>query len=627
MALEFLLKLQDLMTPKLGSSLNAANAAINRTQQFAIKGNRQMGASFEGVRRRIEELRTTANKTTDWRIFKDATKHANDLEKQLDRLQNKASGKTGGIGIGGMAAGAAVAYGAFNLGKDALQLAAEREKQKVNFQVMTGNRNTGNDLLTKIVRMADVTPFESSDLIGSAKMLMQYGLAVEKVMPALQKLGDISGADKEKMQSLTMAYGKVISEGKLNGRALEEMIYAGYNPLNDIAKKTGITMAELRKQMEKGAISSKMVEDAMTAATSAGGRFDHLMEKQSQTVLGKYSTLMDNWHHKLTDVGESMLPVATGLMEMGTKGLEWMNISQTAGEKLVVEKMEMNSLVGMITSYNEKTAERGYLMNQLSNKYPELLNGIDKEKVTNDLLAESLRKVNEQYDRRIQLANDSYLSDVNKKAFNENLAEHVRNSAIAKALKNGDEASAKMAMSPMERVAFSMGLDKDYFRRQAADTKYDMTEAKKKGDIYGRRASMEELGERFRNYSALAANPNDLKTKISDPKKRAAFMRMAKQISFEGGTVHAPGGFSFADRMQNLMNGNSESGKGMEELKAGSEKAMSGQREINITITKLGIDNFKLESVNVKEGVAELEKMMKEMFLRIVNSANGMAVN
>ena len=217
MALEFLLKLQDMMTPKLGSSLKAADATLNKTQQLAIKGNKQMGASFEGVRKRIDELRTTANKTTDWRIFKDATRHANDLEKQLDRLQNKASGKSGGMSFGGMLAGGAIAYGAFNLGKDALQLAAEREKQKVNFQVMTGDRNTGNELLQKIIRMADVTPFESQDLIASSKMLLQYGLSVDKVMPTLQKLGDISGADKEKLGSLTMAFGKVISEGKLNG--------------------------------------------------------------------------------------------------------------------------------------------------------------------------------------------------------------------------------------------------------------------------------------------------------------------------------------------------------------------------------------------------------------------------
>lgn len=629
MALEFILKLQDLMTPKLGASVQKADAQLQRMQNNATKGNRAMGASFEDVRKRVEQLRTTASKATDWKLFKDATRQANDLEKQMDNLERKASGKGSGGFLKGMIGGA-VAYGAISIGKDALQAAAEREKQRVNFEVMTGSKQTGNDLLGKIVRMADVTPFESKDLIGNAKMLMQYGLGVEKVMPTLQKLGDISGADKEKMESLTMAFGKVISEGKLNGRALEEMIYAGYNPLNDIAKKTGISMAELRKQMEKGAISAKMVEQAFDSATGPGGRFYNLMEKQSQTLAGRYSTLMDNYHHKLTDIGEAMMPVASYLLDMTANGLTWLNISKSQSEKLIGEKLEMNELVRMISSYNEKTEERKVLVTQLENKYPELLKGLDREKFTNDQLAASLQKVNEQYNQRIQLANSVSLRDSNKKMYQDAQGEQIRMSAIASALKSGDITSAKSLMNPIERGAFAMGLDKDYFRREAIDNGVAAVDAKKRMQKYDNEASIGELFQRAKSLSDLANNKTDLSAKISDPKKRSSFMQLAKNISFAGNVAHFPG-VGLLDKMDSLMNGSSAGGSGADgglgDLKGASEKGMSGQKEVTINIQKLGIDKFELHSINVKEGVAELEKMMREMFLRIVYSANGMAVN
>jgi hypothetical protein len=61
---------------------------------------------------------------------------------------------------------------------------------------------------------------------------------------------------------------------------------------------------------------------------------------------------------------------------------------------------------------------------------------------------------------------------------------------------------------------------------------------------------------------------------------------------------------------------------------AGSDTAgainSGGQKTISINI-KSFIEHFELSSVNVKEGVGELENMMKELFLRVVNSANGLS--
>lgn len=102
-------------------------------------------------------------------------------------------------------------------------------------------------------------------------------------MPLLSQLGDISLGNGEKLQGLSYALGNVRANGKLVGEDLNMMIERGFNPLEVMSKKTGKSMAELRKEMEKGNITYDMVKDAMATVTSEGGRFYKGMENASKT--------------------------------------------------------------------------------------------------------------------------------------------------------------------------------------------------------------------------------------------------------------------------------------------------------------------------------------------------------
>ena len=78
------------------------------------------------------------------------------------------------------------------------------------------------------------------------------------------------------------------------GQDLLQMVNAGFNPLESIAKKTGETMAEVKQRMSDGGVSVGEVEEAMRTATSEGGRFFGGMEKASKTFSGVMSTFKDN---------------------------------------------------------------------------------------------------------------------------------------------------------------------------------------------------------------------------------------------------------------------------------------------------------------------------------------------
>lgn len=71
------------------------------------------------------------------------------------------------------------------------------------------------------------------------------------------------------------------------------MINAGFNTLQEMAKKTGKSVGELKEEMEKDAISADMVADAFASATAEGGQFYGAMKAQSKTFSGQMSTLQD----------------------------------------------------------------------------------------------------------------------------------------------------------------------------------------------------------------------------------------------------------------------------------------------------------------------------------------------
>lgn len=176
---------------------------------------------------------------------------------------------------------------------DAIRGAADFETLNAEFTVMLGNADRAQRMIAEIKSFAASTPFEIAGLAGSGRTLLAFGVEAENVLPVLRMLGDVAGASQEKLDSLTLAFAQVTSAGKLTGQDLLQMVNAGFNPLQEISRTTGRSMADLREEMEKGSISAAMVEAAFRSATSEGGRFFGNTSAQSRTFSGLLSTLRD----------------------------------------------------------------------------------------------------------------------------------------------------------------------------------------------------------------------------------------------------------------------------------------------------------------------------------------------
>lgn len=207
--------------------------------------------------------------------------------------------------VGGLALGA----GFTMLAKTGIEAAMTMEGLTAQFTVMTGSAEKAKNVIGEIAEFAEKTPFDKLGLSNAAKTLMAFGLEADSVVPTLKMLGDVAGADQNRLNSLALVFGQIKSAGRLMGQDLLQLVGQGFNPLTIISQKTGMSMKYLKTAMEKGAISADMVTLAFKAATSEGGMFFGNLEAQSQTLQGRISTLKDNFVTALQNMAEAFLPM------------------------------------------------------------------------------------------------------------------------------------------------------------------------------------------------------------------------------------------------------------------------------------------------------------------------------
>lgn len=205
-----------------------------------------------------------------------------------------------------------------------VKLAAEAQQAETGFRVFLGSGEDAKQLMQEIRDFALVTPLTSPQLQQAASMLLGYGVAGEQVMPTLRMLGDISRGSAQRLDLLALAIGQVVSKGRLMGNELKQLTEQGFNPLQIISEKTGISIGDLMKRMEEGGISSQNVLEALKAATSEGGRFFGLLSEQSQTLAGRWQNLQESAGILARRIGEALTPTLMELISVGKSTLDWL---------------------------------------------------------------------------------------------------------------------------------------------------------------------------------------------------------------------------------------------------------------------------------------------------------------
>nr|DAO07923.1 MAG TPA: tail tape measure protein [Caudoviricetes sp.] len=218
-----------------------------------------------------------------------------------------------------------------------ISIRSEMESLQTSFKTLAGEQ-VGGELFEQIKEYELRTTMIMQDLASGAQTMLAFNIPAQDVMQHLKAIGDISMGDSEKFKSLTLAFSQMSATGKLMGQDLLQMINAGFNPLQVISEQTGKSIGQLKEEMEKGAISTKMVQDAFHAAASEGGQFNGMLEAQSKTLKGAISNLEGAWQYMLNDIGEAQEGLIVGSIDMA--------------QKIIANYQQVGQIImGLITTY------------------------------------------------------------------------------------------------------------------------------------------------------------------------------------------------------------------------------------------------------------------------------------
>lgn len=216
------------------------------------------------------------------------------------------------------------AYGSKKLFELLIGSNDEMEQYTTSLKVMLGSTEKASAMIEKMRDFAAKTPLTLENVISGGLLLMSYGVDESNLINTMTKLGDLARGNAEKMDRITLAYGQMLAKGKVTGEELMQMTEAGVPLQTALAESIGVTGEEFSKMVSAGKVGIDDLNKAITGLTTGNGKFAGMMEKQSQTMRGMLSTLLDNLSEFMRKMGEGAFgEVKSALQEASDLLAEW----------------------------------------------------------------------------------------------------------------------------------------------------------------------------------------------------------------------------------------------------------------------------------------------------------------
>ncbi len=231
----------------------------------------------------------------------------------VDTTQAKGA-LTGIMGlVGRLGLVAALATGA----KEVVTMGANMEQTRIQFETFTGSVQKGNAVIGQLQKFAQLTPFDDEQVIGAGRQLLAFGEDAKSLTPILTKLGNISSATGKDFGELVSIYGKNKLSGIIQGEDLNQLNDSGIPVMKSLAAQLNVNVSQVRKMGEQGKITFAMLDKSFDELGGAGGKWGDLMDKQSQTVAGRWSSLAGFAQNLGARLGEMLNPFVGRIVDGG----------------------------------------------------------------------------------------------------------------------------------------------------------------------------------------------------------------------------------------------------------------------------------------------------------------------
>lgn len=297
------------------------DSALESVERSAADTGRQIGADFQAggeiAERSFHELQRAANHDLA-QIEATSAAAAVGVSKRFQTAAALAGAAMLGIGAAAVAGlGLLTAMG--------LKSAATLEQTQISFNALLGSVEEGTRVFKELQQFAAVTPFEFTQITGVAQRFFTFadalGMTKQQVTGFLTVLGDlasVTGSGAEGMNRAALAMSQMAAKGRLSAQDVNQLAdaFPGFNVRAAIAAQLGMSVADTMAAMENGTIDAQTGLRALLAGMRAFPGAAGAMEKQSQTLLGVFSTFKDTFSQALV---AGFAPVIPGIKDTLTQ--------------------------------------------------------------------------------------------------------------------------------------------------------------------------------------------------------------------------------------------------------------------------------------------------------------------
>ena len=263
--------------------------------------NQQFRTQIAECRREIRDLRSGARSSSI----------------SIDGLRGSLIGMASKV-----AAPLAIAAAIKDIATNSIEARGKIEALEVSFSTLLRSTEKANQLVSQLKDYGNVTPYDTEGLSKAAQTMLSFGISYEKVMPTLKQLGDVAMGSQDKLSRLTLAFSQMSAAGRVTKEDLNQMVDAGFNPLQVISQQTGESIGTLFDKVSKGQVSVQQIANAFADATKEGGQFHNMALNMSDTVEGKMSTMQDAIDGAYQAIGKFIEPVVKSGIDLLTKSIE-----------------------------------------------------------------------------------------------------------------------------------------------------------------------------------------------------------------------------------------------------------------------------------------------------------------
>ena len=326
MNLSVIWRLQDLMTPVM----NRVAKTARTTQDVVERVNSRMSSGFKSSAHSVDGLREKINALTKYRDglkigvdgseIRRANQELNLLQNKMDKVTNMKGGKKAGLigGLGGLK-GMAVGYGlyeAVGVGQNMLNDGMNMDKAEESLRYFTGNVAKANNIIEQLKAYSNkYAMYNRGDLVESASMIATT-MGADSVGRITQMVGKLAQGNTANFKGIITRLQQIKGTGYLQGDELMELLNRGVFGLQEeISRFKNISIQKFNKLKEAQMISYADVESALIRMTSAGGKYDKILDVIAKTTYGKWATIRNTVKSRATDIGKSTVGALNGALD------------------------------------------------------------------------------------------------------------------------------------------------------------------------------------------------------------------------------------------------------------------------------------------------------------------------